>query len=70
LALCARYTDPARIVIPAAHEPSSSGPAERDPWLLSMRRALEDEEIEPSLAELLMEAFHQMAEMCRTGRDR
>ncbi|MBW2245210.1 MAG: group II truncated hemoglobin [Deltaproteobacteria bacterium] len=55
-----------RVIIPAAHEPFPIGPSERDQWLLCMRRALEDLKIEDDLAEMLIDGFGRMAEMCRT----
>jgi hemoglobin len=54
------------VVIPAAHAPFSIGSAERDQWVLCMRRALESVHAEEDLIELLMPSFAQMAEMCRT----
>ncbi|MAE97385.1 MAG: hypothetical protein CL910_22275 [Deltaproteobacteria bacterium] len=58
-----------RVIIPAAHEPYPIGSAERDQWLLCMRHALDAVEAEPDLIEMLMPAFTQMAEMCRTIDD-
>lgn len=54
------------VIIPLAHRPFAIGPAERDAWLLCMRRALEDVGAEAQLRNLLMEAFYGMADMCRT----
>jgi hemoglobin len=58
-----------RVIIPAVHEPFSIGLDERDQWLLCMRRALESVEAEVDLIEVLMRAFTQMAEMCRTRHE-
>ncbi len=58
-----------RVIIPAAHEPFEIGAAERDSWLLCMRRALESVEADEELTELLMSSFWQMADMCRTRSD-
>lgn len=55
-----------RVIIPAAHEPFPIGPDERDQWLVCMRRALEDVEAEDDLLASLMDAFYDMADMCRT----
>ena len=55
-----------RVIIPAAHAPYAIGAVERDQWLDCMRHALEDVGAEPDLARMLMDAFHRMAEMCRT----
>jgi len=57
-----------RVIIPLAHRPFAIGPAERDAWLLCMRRALEDVEADPELIRVLMEAFYGMADMCRTDK--
>jgi hemoglobin len=57
-----------RVIIPAAHEPFPIGPDERDQWLRCMRAALEDVAAEEDLVEMLMPAFHQMADMCRTDQ--
>lgn len=62
-----RYTERfGPVVIPAAHAPYAIGPAERDAWLLCMGRALDDVGASEELTRLLMDAFHQMADMCRT----
>jgi len=58
-----------RVVIPAAHEHFAIGPDERDQWLGCMRRALADARAEPDLAEMMMDAFRQMADMCRTDQE-
>jgi hemoglobin len=58
-----------RVIIPVAHEPFSIGSEERDQWLLCMRGALESVHAEHDLVDLLMPAFTQMAEMCRTRED-
>ncbi len=58
-----------RVIIPVAHEPYSIGSEERDQWLLCMRCALEAVEAEEDLIEVLMPAFADMAEMCRTRPD-
>jgi hemoglobin len=55
-----------RVVIPLAHRPFDIGPAERDQWLLCMRRALEDRDVDPEWRELIMRPMQQMAEMCMT----
>ena len=57
-----------RVIIPAAHAGFPIGPDERDQWLACMRSALEDVAADGDLVEMLMEAFHQMADMCRTDR--
>lgn len=58
-----------RVIIPAAHQPFSIGSEERDQWLRCMRCALESVQAEHELIELLMPAFGQMANMCRTRSD-
>lgn len=47
------------------HLPFSIGQAERDQWLLCMRRALEDMEIDEGLRQHLEQAFFQTADHMR-----
>ncbi len=58
-----------RVIIPAAHEPYSIGSGERDAWVSCMRHTLQSVEAEDDLIEMLIPAFEQMAEMCRTRED-
>ena len=58
-----------RVIIPLAHRRFAIGPAERDAWLLCMRRALEDVGASAELMRVLMNAFYGMADMCRTDED-
>ena len=55
-----------RIIIPAVHQPFDIGEAERDQWLLCMRKALADSPLEEPMQKRLMMSFEQMADMCRT----
>ncbi len=55
-----------RVVIPVAHRPFDIGPDEREQWLLCMRRALEDQKVDPKWVELIMRPMQTMAEMCQT----
>ena len=47
------------------HLPFSIGRAERDQWLLCMRQALEDMEVQDNLKQPLMRAFFQTADHMR-----
>ena len=55
-----------RIIIPAVHQPFDIGEAERDQWLLCMRKALTASPLDVPMQERLMMSFGQMADMCRT----
>jgi len=57
-----------RVVIPAAHQPFDIGPAERDQWLMCMRRALEDQQVAPEWVARIMKPMGMMAEMCMTRK--
>jgi len=57
-----------RVVIPTAHAPFDIGPEERAQWLLCMRRALEDREVEPEWITLIMKPMGMMADMCMTRK--
>lgn len=62
-----RFTEKfGRVVIPVAHAPFDIGPKERDLWLMCMRRALEEEGVDPKWIKLLMRPMESMAEMCMT----
>ncbi len=49
----------------ARHLPFPIGEAERDQWLLCMRRALEEEAVEPALGERLLRSFALTADHMR-----
>ncbi len=54
------------VVIPAAHKAFAIGEAERDQWLLCMRLALDESELDTKWRKALMDALLPMADMCRT----
>ncbi|MBC7170807.1 MAG: group II truncated hemoglobin [Polyangiaceae bacterium] len=62
-----RYSEKfGRVIIPAAHQSFDIGPAERDQWLMCMRRALEDQNVSAEWIERIMRPMAMMADMCMT----
>jgi hemoglobin len=53
----------------ARHLPFSVGDAERDAWMLCMRRALEEHPIPPELRDFLRDRFQALADHMRNRED-
>jgi hemoglobin len=53
------------VCITQAHQPFAIGPAERDQWVMCMRQALIDVEIQPDVREMLDQAFQMIADFVR-----
>jgi hemoglobin len=53
--------------IMSAHRPFAIGEAERDEWMMCMRRAMDECELTPGMRALLDQAFSRMANMFRSG---
>lgn len=51
----------------AAHAPFVIGEIERDQWLFCMRRAMQDQNVEPRLCEHIDRALYRMADMLRSS---
>ncbi len=54
-----------QIIIPQAHRHLEIGTAERDAWLLCMRRALDDQRVDEDFKEYLMQQLYRPAEFSR-----
>ena len=59
------FQRPASNCIMSAHRPYAIGAAERDAWMMCMRRALEDVGLPADYRAVLQEAFQRMAEAFR-----
>jgi hemoglobin len=51
----------------AAHAPFVIGETERDQWLYCMRRAMQDQDVDPQLREHIDRALYRMADMLRSS---
>ena len=61
------FNRPERRCIMSAHRPFAIGQAERDEWMMCMRRALDECELTPGMRALLDQAYSRMANMFRNG---
>jgi hemoglobin len=55
-----------RLCMGTAHAPYRIGEAERDQWLACMRRAMQDEGVQPDLRARIEAALFRMADMLRS----
>lgn len=59
------FQRPDKNCVVSAHRPYPIGQAERDQWMMCMRRALEDSGVSKELRDLLDPAFYRMADAFR-----